>query len=158
MSKENKLLDCRCGGPARPNKIMGTICCFHCPVMVRDETIDFNDLMNWWNKLQTRDDCSIMDRKTKDAVLTTVEWVKSRYRYELDWINPNAFEFINNRVESDLGYLWQSNSEGDSPVLLSADDNFINHIQSHLQDGEKVVCKICNKTADEIIAESTEKE
>lgn len=34
---------------------------------------------------------------------------------------------------------------------LEADNLFINHIQSHLKEGEKVICKICGKTAEEII-------
>ena len=33
------------------------------------------------------------------------------------------------------------------------DTIFIKHIQSHLKDGEEVVCKICGKTAKEIISE-----
>ena len=33
-----------------------------------------------------------------------------------------------------------------------ADSKFIAHIQAHLKEGEKVVCKICGKTAEEITA------
>ena len=31
---------------------------------------------------------------------------------------------------------------------------FIRHIQDHLEEGQMVVCKICNKTIDEIHAEA----
>ena len=34
---------------------------------------------------------------------------------------------------------------------LEADTTFIQHIQSHLTNSEKVICKICGKTAEEII-------
>jgi len=34
------------------------------------------------------------------------------------------------------------------------DDIFINHIRSHLSEGQEVVCKICGKTVKEIIDES----
>ena len=30
------------------------------------------------------------------------------------------------------------------------DEIFIKHIQSHLQEGQKVICKICGKTVEEI--------
>ena len=33
------------------------------------------------------------------------------------------------------------------------DDKFIRHIQGHLKPGQKVICKICGKTAEEIINE-----
>lgn len=33
---------------------------------------------------------------------------------------------------------------------LSKGDKFIKHIQQHLMPGEKVICKICGKTVDEI--------
>jgi len=33
----------------------------------------------------------------------------------------------------------------------SKDNIFINHIQSHLKSNQKVICKICGKTATEII-------
>jgi hypothetical protein len=33
------------------------------------------------------------------------------------------------------------------------DEIFISHIQNHLQEGQNVVCKICGKTAVEIISE-----
>lgn len=33
------------------------------------------------------------------------------------------------------------------------DDVFIRHIQSHLKNGENVICKICGKTAEEILKE-----
>ena len=33
----------------------------------------------------------------------------------------------------------------------SKDNIFINHIQSHLESNQKVICKICGKTATEII-------
>jgi len=33
------------------------------------------------------------------------------------------------------------------------DNGFIAHIQAHLGAGEKVICKICGKTAEEIIHE-----
>ena len=35
-----------------------------------------------------------------------------------------------------------------------ADDIFIQHIQNHLLNGQEVICKICGKTAKEIINES----
>ena len=34
---------------------------------------------------------------------------------------------------------------------------FIQHIQDHLKDGEDVVCKICNKTVDDIYEEDKDK-
>lgn len=34
------------------------------------------------------------------------------------------------------------------------DDIFIQHIQSHLKPNEKVICKICKKSAEEIIKEA----
>ena len=37
---------------------------------------------------------------------------------------------------------------------LETDTIFINHIQSHLTKEEKVICKICGKSAEEIIGES----
>lgn len=36
--------------------------------------------------------------------------------------------------------------------IKSKDDIFIKHIQSHLQKGQEVVCKICGKSADAILA------
>lgn len=33
---------------------------------------------------------------------------------------------------------------------------FINHIEAHLEKGQKVICKICGKTAEEIIADVVE--
>ena len=38
---------------------------------------------------------------------------------------------------------------------INADTVFIQHIQSHLLEGEKVICKICGKSAEEIINERT---
>ena len=35
---------------------------------------------------------------------------------------------------------------------------FVEHIQNHLDKNQKVVCKICNKTIDEIYDEATKKE
>ena len=35
---------------------------------------------------------------------------------------------------------------------LRKDDKFIKHIQSHLKDGEEVICKICGKTAKKILS------
>ena len=35
---------------------------------------------------------------------------------------------------------------------------FINHIQEHLKEGEVVICKICGKSADEIINDIVSKE
>ena len=32
-------------------------------------------------------------------------------------------------------------------------EKFVTHIQSHLKQGEEVICKICNKTAKEICNE-----
>lgn len=37
---------------------------------------------------------------------------------------------------------------------VSRDDRFISHVQAHLKEGEKVICKICGKTASEIIDEA----
>lgn len=37
------------------------------------------------------------------------------------------------------------------------DNIFISHIKSHLKDGEFVICKICGKSAEEIIRTSNEK-
>jgi hypothetical protein len=37
----------------------------------------------------------------------------------------------------------------EAPIL--SDKKFIEHIQSHLPEGEQVICKICGKTAKEII-------
>lgn len=34
---------------------------------------------------------------------------------------------------------------------------FIRHIQDHLKEGEQVICKICNKTADDIYEEDKDK-
>lgn len=36
---------------------------------------------------------------------------------------------------------------------MGEDRKFFNHIQSHLQEGQEVICKICGKTAKEIINE-----
>jgi len=35
-------------------------------------------------------------------------------------------------------------------IDLTRSDRFVRHIQQHLLPGEKVMCKICNKTIDEI--------
>ena len=35
---------------------------------------------------------------------------------------------------------------------------FINHIKDHLKEGEVVICKICNKSADEIINDALEEQ
>ena len=37
---------------------------------------------------------------------------------------------------------------------LNSDTKFIKHIQSHLREGQEVVCKICGKTAKEILNET----
>ena len=34
---------------------------------------------------------------------------------------------------------------------------FVNHVQNHLEKDQKVMCKICNKTIDEIVKEETDK-
>ena len=40
------------------------------------------------------------------------------------------------------------------PLQKAVNDNiFISHIQTHLKEGEKVICKICGKSAEEIINE-----
>lgn len=62
-----------------------------------------------------------MSNEIKEAVLTTVEWVKSRYKYELDWINQEAFNFIDNRIDSDLGYLWQGEDSKENPPECNCD-------------------------------------
>ena len=38
--------------------------------------------------------------------------------------------------------------------MKNKDIIFIKHIQSHLKEGEEVICKICGKTAKEIITEA----
>jgi len=38
--------------------------------------------------------------------------------------------------------------------LMLADETFIQHIESHLKKGEEVVCKICGKTANSIVAKA----
>ena len=38
-----------------------------------------------------------------------------------------------------------------APSAQEADRKFITHIQAHLGEGQRVVCKICGKTAEEII-------
>ena len=40
----------------------------------------------------------------------------------------------------------------------SQDNIFIRHIQSHLKEGEEVICKICEKTAKEIIENTQSQE
>lgn len=35
-------------------------------------------------------------------------------------------------------------------IDITKSDRFVQHIQRHLAPGEKVVCKICHKTIDEI--------
>ena len=35
-------------------------------------------------------------------------------------------------------------------LLKEGDNTFIQHIQNHLKEDEKVICKICGKTAEEI--------
>ena len=39
--------------------------------------------------------------------------------------------------------------------LKEGDKTFIQHIQNHLKEDEKVVCRICNKTAEEIVGNYT---
>ena len=39
------------------------------------------------------------------------------------------------------------------PKPLSRDNIFIEHIQSHLKEGQEVICKICGKSANAIVAE-----
>jgi len=38
-------------------------------------------------------------------------------------------------------------------VEQTKDDVFIKHIQAHLQEGDKVICKICGKDVDSIYEE-----
>lgn len=55
------------------------------------------------------------------------------------------------------------NADSDYPIVAKIDELiqkakeegyiFIHHIENHLKEGENVVCKICGKTADEIISE-----
>ena len=40
---------------------------------------------------------------------------------------------------------------GNAELCNNPDKSFIAHIQSHLKKGEKVICKICGKTAEEIV-------
>lgn len=73
------------------------------------------------------------------------------------WFNamsysPNQLEFMIEGKNLGLITFSQSNQEHG----ITEDTIFINHIQSHLKLGEKVVCKICGKTADEIITSSRE--
>ena len=40
---------------------------------------------------------------------------------------------------------------------LQKDDTFISHIETHLKAGEEVICKICGRTAKEIINHERQK-
>ena len=41
--------------------------------------------------------------------------------------------------------------------MVEEDRIFIKHIQNHLQNGQEVICKICGKTAKEIVKERRQK-
>jgi hypothetical protein len=45
-----------------------------------------------------------------------------------------------------------------SNKISGGEDKFISHIQAHLKPGEEVICKICGKTAKEIINEKLQKD
>ena len=67
-----------------------------------------------------------------------------------------ACEYIPKWTKGELDKLWEALTEGhwlniDRPKQRELDDEiFIKHIQSHLQEGQKVICKICGKTVEEI--------
>lgn len=42
-------------------------------------------------------------------------------------------------------------------MKISNDLIFIDHIKSHLKEGEEVICKICGKSANEIITQQGKK-
>ena len=48
---------------------------------------------------------------------------------------------------------WQKRIEEMKRELVERDEIFIKHIQNHLPKGQEVICKICGKTAKEIINE-----
>ena len=39
-------------------------------------------------------------------------------------------------------------------IKIEAAEKFVEHIKSHLKPGEKVICKICNKSVEEIYIEN----
>jgi len=51
-------------------------------------------------------------------------------------------------------HLIKENLKFGERLKIHRDDIFINHIKSHLKDGEFVLCKICGKSAEEIIKEN----
>lgn len=53
-------------------------------------------------------------------------------------------------------YLIRENLKLGKKLKIHRDDIFISHIKSHLKDDEFVICKICGKSADEIIKENAQ--
>ena len=50
---------------------------------------------------------------------------------------PSAFATLGDTLKS-------------AAIDLTKSDRFVAHIQAHLTRGDKVICKICNKTIDDI--------
>jgi len=82
-----------------------------------------------------------------------VEWLKAteQARYELQKIFEGKIPYVKKPIFDAIGvsvalYQWSHKNKG-------RDDIFIKHIEGHLNKGEEVICKICGKSAKQIIAD-----
>lgn len=46
--------------------------------------------------------------------------------------------------------IFEDSTDREIFMSLSKSAYFVNHVKSHLKEGDKVICKICGKTVDEI--------
>ena len=84
--------------------------------------------------------CNIVN-ELKQEIERLKKEVENRYK---DWlICSNTCDKFETENEEEKALVQQ----------LRKDNIFINHIQEHLKKGQKVVCKICGKTAKEIVDE-----
>lgn len=70
---------------------------------------------------------------------TRAEWAR--------FSKKDLIKFLGHK-EVAIGRLFQSINRLDAELCKSR--KFVEHIQAHLAPGEKVICKICGKTAKEI--------
>ena len=85
-----------------------------------------------------------MSKKTLKSKLK--EWKQNLFLKKVPWtqVDEDAYSQIIMSIEATV------------KKKISKDDIFIQHIQNHLKQGQEVICKICGKTAKEIIGESDE--
>ena len=94
--------------------------------------------------------CNIVN-ELKQEIERLKKEVENRYK---DWlICSNTCDKFETENEEEKALVQQLRKNYLKLLAERKDNIFINHIQEHLKKGQKVVCKICGKTAKEIVDE-----